>query len=138
MWNDLPQEQKNLSSLEAFKESLEAEKTPRPHLYCGKRKAQILHSRIRLQCSDLKTDLERLNLTDDITCACGAERESAEHYILICNQYNLDRQIMLANLPPNTTIDLNTLMYGDPNFDPLQNTQIIKAVQKFILSTNRF
>jgi hypothetical protein len=138
LWNELPYDQRNISSLEAFKESLEDEKIKRPQLYCGRRDAQILHSRIRLECSDLKVDLDRLRLTDDIECACGAERESAEHYLLNCNLYNIHRQAMFNDLPSNIAINTNTLMYGDPSLEDLLNIQIVKAVQKFILSTNRF
>jgi hypothetical protein len=68
----------------------------------------------------------------------GLREKSAEHYLLNCNLYNVHRQTMFNDLPPNITINTNTLMYGDPNLEVLLNIQIVKAVQKFILSTNRF
>jgi hypothetical protein len=137
MWNNLPPDVRNISTLEAFKDYLTGETTPMPHLYDGKREAQILRSRIRLKCSDLKEDLARLHLTDYMSCTCGAERESSEHFLFECTLYNINRQQMLDTLPSNITININTLMYGDPSLSNTTNTQIMKSVQKMILSTNR-
>ena len=57
-WNDLPLEAKQLESVNAFKYFLKRENVPVPkYYYTGKRTVQILHTRLRTNCSSLNLDL---------------------------------------------------------------------------------
>jgi hypothetical protein len=140
LWNSLPPNQRKLSSLEAFKDSLKTPTKERPYYYTGKRSAQILHTRLRMECSNLPTDMARLNLTDDISCACGALRENAEHFILTCNNHHVPRAEMLQDLNflHPMYLNINTLLQGNEELTHNENTRIFTAVQKFIMSSNRF
>ena len=57
-WNGLPEEAKQLNSLLSFKTYLNRERKKVPKLfYYGRRKYQILHTRLRTGCSALNNDL---------------------------------------------------------------------------------
>jgi hypothetical protein len=137
LWNSLDPTQRKLSSLEAFKDSLKVQTKDRPYYYTGKWTPQILHARLRMECSDLPTDMARLNLTEDITCACGALRENAEHYILLCNNFLALRFEMLHELRflyPNY-VNINTLLRGNGELSHDENKSIFIAVQKYIIAS---
>ena len=50
-----------------------------PLVYKGKRKLQVVHTRIRTNCSALNSDLFRKNIVDSPSCTCGA-MENAYHF----------------------------------------------------------
>ena len=57
-WNNLSIETRQLNSLKSFKWFLKKDKSSVPkYYYFGKRKAQILHTRLRTGCSSLNLDL---------------------------------------------------------------------------------
>ena len=62
-WNSLPNEAKELSSVLAFKNYLNRNKLQSPYYFqVGSRFGQILHARLRMQCSALNADLYRKTL----------------------------------------------------------------------------
>ena len=57
-WNTLPAETKQLNTVSSFKYFLKKDNKPVPKYYFyGKRKTQILHTRLRTGCSSLNLDL---------------------------------------------------------------------------------
>ena len=77
---------------------------------------------------------------------CGAEVESASHFLLHCPIYNNDRSSLLSTI---RNIDCKlleitdssltqTLLYGNPSFDIITNSLILNATIDFVLSTKRF
>ena len=57
-WNTLPAETKQSNTLSSFKYFLKKDYKPVPkYYYYGKRKTQILHTRLRTGCSSLNLDL---------------------------------------------------------------------------------
>ena len=94
-WNNLPPEAKQTDSLNSFKHFLNRDKSYVPKFYYSwKRLLQILHTRLRTNCSSLNNDLEGLgedwfcqlcinlfklltylclkNITDSPLCRCGS------------------------------------------------------------------
>ena len=66
-WNNLPEEAKQIGSLISFKFYLNRNKKKVPKYYgIGKRKLQILHTRLRsaTKCSSLNNDLFLKNMTE--------------------------------------------------------------------------
>jgi len=51
----------------------------------GNRLLNILHAKLRNNCSSLNYDLYRVNLIVSPTCRCGSYRENTHHYLLHCN-----------------------------------------------------
>jgi hypothetical protein len=48
----------------------------------------ILHTRIRNNCSALHNDLFHANLIHSPSCSCGYSTENAEHFFLYCKRFN--------------------------------------------------
>ena len=70
-WNSLPNEVKQADSVNSFKCFLKKENRTVPkHYYSGMRKAQILHTRLRTNCSSLNLDLFLKNISDSLLCRC--------------------------------------------------------------------
>ena len=113
-------------------------KPPRYYFY-GDRLLSILHARLRNKCSALSADLNKANLVHDAYCACGYTSESVEHYLLYCNNFESQRNVMLielTHLDIPVTIDL--LLFGNDNLDTKDNFVIFSAVHKYIKETQRF
>ena len=86
-WNSLPENMKTCTSLNTFKHLLDRDKINIPkYYYADYRKAQILHTRLRLGCSSLNADLFSNHILDTDICSCGLV-ETAEHYLLDCPHY---------------------------------------------------
>jgi hypothetical protein len=65
----------------------------------GSRKCNIIHTRLRHQCSSLGADLFRANIISDPSCACGCPLEDAIHYLLECHLYtNARMQLIMIGI----------------------------------------
>lgn len=141
-WNNLPNATKNATSLASFKRLLihNMPKIPE-YFYCGDRISQILHTRLRTECSALNQHLFRRNLIPSPNCTCG-EVESNNHFLLVCPRFNLHRAEMLTKIrqytPPDVIVSAKLLLQGDTNISVENNTCIFKEVQTYIKKTNRF
>ena len=63
--NNLPVEIQQADSLQSFKSNLTRNLKPPPkYFYAGTRKGQILHARLRMDCSSLNSHLYRKNIVD--------------------------------------------------------------------------
>ena len=83
-WNELADEIKATPSVASFKFQLNRNLTKPPKYYnSGTRQGQILHARLRMQCSSLNPDLYRKNIVPYPSCTCG-EFESAYHFFFKC------------------------------------------------------
>jgi hypothetical protein len=71
-WNDLPLHTRNLESLNSFKSLINTQNTKVPaHYYVGCRLGQILHARLRMNCSALNAHLFIRNLVESQNYACA-------------------------------------------------------------------
>ena len=110
---------------------------PPPFFYNGSRKVQITHCKLRLGISDLNYDLLNRYLTTNSSCDCGERKETSEHYILHCPRFTHVRQNTIFRLPANS-LNITTLLQGDPSISNNMNSLIFKAVQDFITQSGRF
>ena len=97
------------------------------------RESQILHARIRLECSSLNHHLFQKNLISSSLCTCGLPETS--HFLLFCTNVDLLRQRYLSVLPHRLSLSL--LLNGDPNEQDVVNSIIFKHVQLYIMATKR-
>ena len=135
-WNLLPPEAKNCNSLYSFKRSLNRNMTSIPkYYYIGDRKSQILHTRLRLQCSSLNADLFKNHILDNDKCPCG-QVETAEHFLLNCPLFTELRNDTIGKILMPYNIEI--LLKGCPLYSDNVNGEIFLAVQNFILKSNRF
>ena len=78
-WNNVHEEAKHSDSINTYKCFLYKDKSHIPkYFYVGNRKAQILHTRLRTNCSSLNLDLFINNISDSPLCQCG-NVENAQH-----------------------------------------------------------
>jgi hypothetical protein len=145
IWNDLSDTIKNSPSVASFKRSYLKDfrrPTVNPLFYRGERRMAVFHSRMRIGCSKLNSDLcNRLHVIESPTCTCPAGvDETAEHFLLSCPKYLAERQIMLNSLAQLNHVNpnLNLLLNGDPTFPLLHNAEIFKVVHSYIAATKRF
>ena len=137
-WNFLDQNTRDCATLGTFKRKL---KTPlnHPPVYFDNvqtsRKMQILHTRVRLECSSLNQHLWRKNLVDSPNCFCGVIKSSS-HFLLSCARYSHIRQYYFSVLQQPLTASV--LLNGIPNETVAKNNLIFKQVQLYILATKRF
>ena len=89
IWNNLPEDIKQLTSISSLKRYLNSEdfKVP-PYFYLQNRNAEIALSRLRLGISDLNNDLYCRHLSTDQSCSCGFPCEDAEHFLLHCSNFD--------------------------------------------------
>ena len=81
-WNNVNDEAKQSNSVNTFICFLNKDKTRIPkHFYVSSRKAQVLHTRLRANCSSLNLDLFLKNISDSPLCRCGIVRNA--HYYFV-------------------------------------------------------
>jgi hypothetical protein len=81
-WTDLPLPTRNVESLNSFKSLINTENTTVPaHYYVGCSLGQLLHARLRMNCSALKAHLFIRNIVESPNCICGIT-ETVSHFLL--------------------------------------------------------
>ena len=137
-WNNLPIEVKQSASVSSFKQFLNKDKSQVPkYYYSGSRQGQILHVRLRTNCSALNLDLFLKNMTDSPLCRCGSI-EDTQHFFFHCPYFQAQRLDLLNTISYYQTPTLHIMLYGDRALSLEVNKKIFESVQKFILQTKRF
>ena len=141
LWNGLTNLTRNSPTIDEFKKaSKAASKEPNKLFYLGKRKPSISHARLRIGCSKLNAHLcLNLKVIPSPECQCGCPVEDPQHFFFYCPLF-LARRLSLMNtvLRISNNINLQTLMYGDPDISFEANSSLFGAVHKYILDTHRF
>ena len=137
-WNELPEQTQNSPSLNIFKNSLKSILiTPPPYYNTGKRLGQIYHARLRTAYSPLRQHLHSKNIVENLYCTCG-DIEDTHHFLFVCYQYSDLRRDLFNSVSDICQPNLNVLLCGDITLTFVQNKQIFKAVQEFIIKSKRF
>ena len=137
-WNALPNEAKEITTLDSFKSYLNIDKpVTNPLFYHGSRRAQVLHSRLRTDCSGLNHQLFPKNIIPSPLCTCGSI-ESTSHYLLICPNFTDIRAELFRSVSHIVDISLWIPLYGDENLSVQQNQRIFDAMHCFIIASKRF
>jgi hypothetical protein len=121
-----------------LKYSLKSNISSKPfYHYTGSHLGQILHCRLRMQCTSLNQHLYRKNIVDSPNCICGST-QSTTHYLFHYLRYTAQRQMYInsINVPINLTTEI--LLLGSPKLALNQNVELFLAVQKFIICSKRF
>ena len=136
-WNNLPTASRACKTIENFNDYLpKPEQTP-AYYNSGSRKGQILHTCLRLHCSNLNSHLADRGVRDDRACHCGFQVESYKHFLLECSQYDEERDDLLDALQFQN-ICIKSLIYENEDLTLKDNQKIFRAVQKYIIHTKRF
>ena len=139
MWNALPDHIKLSDSLSAFKRHLSSDDEIVPSFYYStNRIAEILHCKMRLEISDLKSDLFKRHLSEDKSCACGYPEENAFHFLYHCPLFERTRRSTIHKIPNFQSLNPYILTHGDQTLSPQENKNLFEKVQEFITSSKRF
>ena len=135
-WNDLSDDIKAAPSVASFKHQLNKDLRKPPTFFnSGTRRGQILHARLRMDCSSLNAHLHKKNIVPSPSCSCGAY-ESVYHFFFKCPNYTDIRNTILPNNLNN--LNTNDLLYGIPTATDNENDELFSQVQDFIIHSNRF
>ena len=135
-WNLLPNDIKQATSVASLKYRLNRNlKRPPEYYNAGTRIGQILHARLRMQCSSLNSDLYRKKIVSSPSCQCG-NFESANHFLTTCPRFTAERRQYLADLLPHYSV--RELLYGKDGQTDLENENMFIQVQEYIVKSGRF
>ena len=139
-WNSLSKETRNASSVSAFKSRLDQNvivpEIPK-YFYIGDRRLQMLHTRLRTNCSSLNQDIFRTNISDISQCTCGST-ETADHFLLSCPLYHGQRQEPFQVISLICPISFNVLLFGNSTVCYENNVKNFEAVHNYIKQSKRF
>ena len=135
-WNSLPQDIKDANTVTSFKYRLSRNRQLPPKYYStGSRIGQILHARLRMECSSLNSHLYSKNIVPSPSCDCG-DFESPYHFLFRCPRYTADRNTYLYDcLQTHSTHDL---LHGKETATDEENQIMFLHVQDFIVRSKRF
>ncbi len=148
LWNELPPEIRSIRSYKALKSKIKGIshiKIPE-YYYYGKRTQNILHTKLRLGCSNLEADKFLIGLVPNDRCECDMnESETAKHFLLECGK-NLVSKIkmmdtitdIIANKNAQIALNIDLLLYGSKHLSYKENCSVFEAVQLFIMESKRF
>ena len=137
-FNILSLEVRNAATPACFKRLLNVDQMEVPsYFYTGDRLLQILHTRLRTNCSSLSSDLFHKNMTDSALCFCG-EIENSHHFFLKCHLYTEHRILLLSELSQYCDPIIDVILNGNSSLSYETNVCIFKAVQLYIKRTKRF
>lgn len=135
-WNNLPDETREASTVAAFKYHLNRNRSAPPKYFnAGSRIGQILHARLRMECSSLNSDLYRKNIVNSPSCSCGGF-ESAYHFFYTCPRYTDVRDRYLSEVL--TTHNIHDLLHGKQDASTNENETLFLKVQEFTIRSKRF
>ena len=137
-WNSLDNGMKFIGSLQDFKRKLKENDRKVPdYYYTGDRYSQTMHSRLRMECSPLRSHLHNMHIIENKNCDCGHHTEDASHFFFECPQYIVARQ-NLFNLDGRIILNEHTVLFGDETSNNSLNKLLFTKVTNYIKETKRF
>ena len=137
-WNSLPLDIQKSESVSTFRNKIKGN-NPQPNkLFClGERYLQVLHTRLRTDCSSLAHHLFSKNILPSPLCVCG-DVETTKHFFLTCPRFQVMRTTLLQTISSLCNPTLSTILQGDNSLSFSDNIKIFEAVHAFISETHRF
>jgi len=148
-WNNLPQATRSPARYSQFKKTvIQHLGTSRPlkFYYFGSKLGNNLHTKLRLNISDLKSHQFRIQKADSTACTCGHNQENTAHFVLSCPLYTHLRNYLYRSISLILNIDLVTfpssvkldiLLHGkELNTD--DGGKVASSFQNFLIKTKRF
>jgi hypothetical protein len=139
-WNELALHIRHFPDIDDFKVAISADRREKNILYFyGQRWPSVHHSRMRIGCSKLNSDLYfHLHVIDNPSCSCGNENEDPYHYFINCPHYIDIRCDLFSAISAFTDVNINTILFGNSMLTTEQNEVVFDAVHLFIIRSERF
>ena len=139
LWNNLSHEIQNIMDYQSFKDTLEKDiKMTNDLFYLGKRKTNIILSRIRLKCSNLNAHLFEMKIIGNPSCRCGYFYEDSIHFFFVCPIYNQQRNLLHNNINQTVPFTLRSLLYGCQDLTLAENKEMYNLVLQYVETSKRF
>ena len=135
-WLTVVAEKQGCQHLSRIKPTL----SPTPAFFVGKKADQSLLARLRLGHCELNAPRSRIWPGVDETCACGAEAETVEHFLLRCSLYDKEREGMLRDIHETGLLEVTEeLLLGGSSvrLDSRLWEIVVAAVATFVRNTRR-
>ena len=127
LWNSLKPNCKSIVTTSKLKQALRSNLFKVSNYYMLRsRKCNIIHTRLRHQCSSLGADLFRANIISDPSCACPLE--DAIHYLLECPLYTNARMQLFINITLYTVISIENVLLGSDNLTGENNLAVLRNI----------
>ena len=94
---------------------------------------------LRTGMSRLNGNLYRINATDSDLCACGQAKETVEHFLFRCTQWNEQRKVLLRHTTTRSG-SLSFFLGGKAASDPVSwkpNLPAVRATVRYAIATGR-
>ena len=140
-WNALPDNIKQSETVTSFKYALYKNvENCNKLFYYGDRYCNVIHARLRMECSALNAHLFYMFIIDSPRCMCGYPMETTDHFILHCPLYLRHRRKLFddINNVTNLNVTIDLLLFGSAEETFTNNTLIFKAVHDYIKISGRF
>ena len=138
LWNSLSKTVRESTSSKAFKSELSKKSVPNKFLQGLQRKPNIVHSQLRLLCSNLNSHLHRLHVIESPNCTCCNVVEDCDHYFTKCPLYHIQRISLYNEVQKYCTVTVDVLSYGSKYLSDCDNLAICKSVEEFLTLLERF
>ena len=148
IWNTLPAHVRTDSNHKTFKRSLVdllMPPSPPPYFFFGTLGSNNLHTKLRVNVSNLNAHLFSLQKVDSPSCSCGYPSENTKHFLLICPLYRTQREALFQTLSSALNTDFSTipssaqleiLLFGKQLGHGLDSV-VATAVQRFLIQAHR-
>ena len=101
----------------------------------GSRACQVIHSRLRLGCSDLNADKFNRHIADSPSCSCGHPIENAVHFFFTCNNYTRLRQNSFFY---SQGFNINMILRGSTSLNKNDLHILLKSIHEYIIKSEQF
>mgnify|MGYP001067214830 CR=1 FL=1 len=138
MWNKLDSASKTIQNTDCFKKSISPITSSNPLFYGHTRFLNLIHSQLRMGCSNLKAHLYQLHVVDSPQCQCNMDVEDSFHYLFMCPLYHVERIRLFHNVRQLCDVTIDVLLFGNYSLDVDKNLELFKYVENYIHETERF
>jgi hypothetical protein len=110
------------------------------HQWSQSRRLSSIRCRLRHGHVELNEYLHKIGRTASAACPqehCS-DRESVEHYLMVCDYYVEHRCALYSALPADSVPSMQLLLATDPVLTNSQRTHMVKALEDYIIATDRF
>lgn len=147
LWNDLPPELNDATSLFSFKSLIKKSISQPPKFYSyGGRKYNIIICQLRNLKSQLNFDLHRDHLAESPICTnCTSNaQETCQHFMFECSKYETQRNefmnqlLMCPIIYSKATLNAACLLTGIADIPDEYNQKLSELISDFIHISHRF
>ena len=137
-WNELDVKIRQIPDNLHFKNCITNQNVPNPLHYGHERALGIIHSQLRMKCSNLKAHLFSLHVVDSPHCVCMGGIEDCFHFFFKCPLYISERNKLFDNVQHICDVSLEVLLNGKSTLSLDKNCEITRHVETYISDTARF